>query len=63
MREEASGRALWVITTFERVEARQRPDVLARLRTDYRLSYLLPASTGDGEMRIYFRPASPAAAP
>jgi hypothetical protein len=62
MREEASGRALWVITTFERVEARQRPDLLARLRKDYQLMHLLPASTGDGEMRVYFRPASPATA-
>lgn len=63
MRGEASGRALWVITTFERVEARQRPDLLARLRKDYQLMHLLPASTGDGEMRIYFRLASPSIPP
>lgn len=59
LREEASGHAVWVITTFERVEARQRPDLLAYLRRNYQLRYVLPASTGDGEMRIYYR-ATPA---
>jgi len=57
LREEASGQALWVIITFERVEARQRPDLLAHLRRSYQLRYVLPASTGDGEMRIYYRAA------
>ena len=59
LHEEANGRVMWVITTFERIEARRRPDLLARLRKNYQLVHLFPASTGDGEMRIYFRPASP----
>ena len=54
--EEATGRPLWVIMTFERIEAGQRPDLLAHLHNDYKLSQILPASTDDGEMRIYSRP-------
>ena len=63
MAEELRGRPLWVITTFERVEARQIPDLLARLHNNYQLRRVLPASTGDGEMRIYFRPVTSAAFP
>lgn len=58
LREESSGQAVWVITTFERIEAKRRPDLLARLHGHYRLAQVLPASTGDGEMRIYHRPAA-----
>jgi 4-amino-4-deoxy-L-arabinose transferase-like glycosyltransferase len=58
LREEASGQAVWVITTFERIEAKRRPDLLARLHRQYQLVRILPASTGDGEMRIYHRTAA-----
>ena len=58
LREEASGQPVWVITTFERIEAKRRPDLLARLHGEYRLAQVLPASTGDGEMRIYHRAAA-----
>lgn len=58
IREEATGQAVWVITTFERIEAKRRPDLLARLHGEYRLAQVLPASTGDGEMRIYHRAAA-----
>ena len=61
--EEGSGHAVWVIITFERVEAIWRPDLLAHLRRDYRLARVLPASTDDGEMRIYVRPARPMTGP
>jgi mannosyltransferase len=61
--EEATGQALWVIMTFERIEATYRPDLLAHLHNDYKLARVLPASTGDGEMRIYARPAQPAVRP
>lgn len=59
LREEASGQAVWVITTFEQIEAKRRPDLLAHLHGQYQLARVLPASTGDGEMRIYHRAALP----
>jgi len=58
LREEASGQGVWVITTFERIEAKRRPDLLARLHGQYKLVRTLPASTEDGEMRIYHRTAA-----
>jgi hypothetical protein len=61
--EEATGQALWVIMTFERIEATHRPDLLTHLHNDYKLARVLPASTGDGEMRIYARPAQLAVRP
>ncbi|MDB6147887.1 MAG: hypothetical protein JWO45_1551 [Spartobacteria bacterium] len=56
LREEAHGKGVWIVTTLERVEAKRRPDLLARLRDQYLLVRTLPASTGDCEMRIYHRP-------
>ncbi|MEY2540351.1 MAG: hypothetical protein QOG67_4091 [Verrucomicrobiota bacterium] len=58
LREEAQGKGVWMITTLERVEAKRRPDLLARLHDQYHLARTLPASTGDCEMRIYHRPAA-----
>lgn len=57
VREEGSGERVWIITTLEMIEARRRPDLLARLRQNYQLVREFPASTSGGEMRVYSRPA------
>lgn len=58
LREEATGRRVWVVTTLERVLAHRQPDLFAHLRAHYRLVRVLPGTVGDGAMRIYVREAS-----
>jgi hypothetical protein len=53
LQEEATAPRVWVVTTLERVMAKRRPDLMARLHRHYRLVQILPGTLGDGAMRIY----------
>src|SRR2546422_7380198 len=56
---ERSGRRLWLVTTLERLLRVHDAGLYDHIRRDYRRITVLPATVGDGEMRIYERPAAP----
>ena len=55
---ERSGNRLWLVTTLERVLRLHDARLYDHIRGEYRRVTVLPASVGDGEMRIYERPAA-----
>ena len=52
-RYEHSGRAVWVITSLERLVVLADPGLIEHLREHYVLIHELPGTVGDGAMRIY----------
>ena len=55
---EGSGRRLWLVTTLERVLRLHDTRLYDHIRGEYRRIAVLPASVGDGEMRIYEQPTA-----
>jgi hypothetical protein len=51
--QEGTGRRLLVVTTLERVLAATDRELYDHIRSTYRRVAVLPATVGDGEMRIY----------
>jgi hypothetical protein len=53
----ARGR-VWLVTTLERILQAQHPDLHEHIQRFYTRDALLPATLGDGQMRIYVRDLS-----
>jgi 4-amino-4-deoxy-L-arabinose transferase-like glycosyltransferase len=55
---EAEGHRVWLMVTLEHELASSAPESFAHLRRNYQQVKLLPATIGDGGIRIYFREAT-----
>ncbi|CAN5484829.1 hypothetical protein BH24GEM3_BH24GEM3_27950 [soil metagenome] len=55
LRVEEEGRRVWLVTTLERLLYIEDPALFEHIQRHYRLVTVLPATLGDGQMRIYER--------